>query len=174
MKEGYARIEIFPNETEALERIETLTAEGKKEGDIHAIYEERKGSSKIADWSSVHYHNASGSIKDKLSSFFSKQSEEEPEDKVLKKFDLNDQERNELEDELIKGKVLLYYKSDEYGPKFVRSEELTDKKDGHNQVREDVRALETDREGHDPRYPEEKDKFTGTEESHYRSKNHLK
>lgn len=144
MKDGYSRIEVYPNEEDALVRIEELTAEGKKESDIHAISEKSKGSSKIADRTDVHYKDASGSIGDKLSSFFSDYSEEAPEDKVLKKFELNESERNEVEDELLKGKVLLFLDTEEDGPRIVRAEEMAAKKESHNNVREDIRALDKD------------------------------
>lgn len=127
MREGYGKIEVFPTEEDVLNRIAALKAEGKKESEIYVISEKRKGSSAITDRSEVNYTHATGSMKDKFAVFFSDSSVEDPEDRVLKRFNLNKSERDKLIDDLMEGKILLYVGPIESGPTPVNPEETVRK-----------------------------------------------
>lgn len=144
MKPAYNRIEVYPNETEALERIETLIEEGVNRNEIYVISEESKSSSKIAEYSNVNYKQASGSVGDKFASFFSNYEEEEPEDRVLERFNLDFNTRDQLIDDLVAGKTLIYLSPDNSDPTIVESDEIEAEEESHNRAREDIRALDPD------------------------------
>lgn len=126
------------------ERIETLIEEGVNRNEIYAISEESKSSSKIAEYSNVNYKQASGSAGDKFASFFSNYEEEEPEDRVLERFNLDFDTRDQLIDDLVAGKTLIYLSPDNSDPTIVESDEIETEEESHNRAREDIRALDPD------------------------------
>lgn len=102
------KIEKFNTESELLQRIDQLKADGLGERDLQVITENRLEDNSL-EYTDVKVKNSRGSFSDKLTALFSGESAEE---RVLTGINVPDENVDEYKNALNDGKILLYIDND--------------------------------------------------------------
>ncbi|QTN00676.1 hypothetical protein ERJ70_16090 [Sediminibacillus dalangtanensis] len=103
--EEYDKLEAFPTEDPAFERIKELKAKGIPERHIWVVSQHKEDADMLKELANIQYKTVQGATSEKFTSLFSDKGVEE---KVLDKFNINPEEKEQYIDRLNEGQLLLY------------------------------------------------------------------
>ncbi|SDM29922.1 general stress protein [Sediminibacillus halophilus] len=103
--EEYHKLEAFPTEDAAFERIKEIKANGIPEYHIWVVSQQKEDAGMLNELANIQYKTVQGATREKFASLFSDKAVEE---KVLDKFNISPEEKEQYIDRLNEGQLLVY------------------------------------------------------------------